>query len=91
MHVMKRYSVALVRERLAEALNEVDRGVPVIIERRGVRYRVTREPPQRQQTPRKSVIEHTDQHVAAGEWSWEWAPGGLQFAARAKAPRKRKS
>ena len=91
MYVMKRYSVALVRERLAEALNEVDRGVPVIIERRGVRYRVTREPPQRQQTPRKSVIEHTDHQVAAGEWSWEWAPGGLQFASRAKAPRKRKS
>ena len=74
MYVMKRYSVALVRERLAEALNEVDRGVPVIIERRGVRYRLTREPPQRRQTARKSVIEHADQDVAAGEWSWEWAP-----------------
>ena len=42
MYCMKRYSVALVRERLAEALNEVDRGIPVVIERRGVRYRVTR-------------------------------------------------
>ena len=90
MYVMKRYSVALVRERLAEALNEVDRGVPVIIERRGVRYRITREPPRRRQTARKSVIEHTDQQGAAGEWSWEWAPGVLQFAAPAKAPRKRK-
>ena len=89
MYVMKRYSVALVRERLA--LNEVDRGVPVIIERRGVRYRLTREPPQKRQTARKSVIEHADQDVAAGEWSWEWAPGGLQFAPRAKAPRKRRS
>ena len=91
MYFMKRYSVALVRERLAEALNEVDRGVPVIIERRGVRYRLTREPPQKRQTARKSVIEHADQDVAAGEWSWEWAPGGLQFAPRAKAPRKRRS
>ena len=91
MYVMKRYSVALVRERLAEALNEVARGVPEIIERRGVRYRLTREPPQKRQTARKSVIEHADQDVAAGEWSWEWAPGGLQFAPRTKAPRKRRS
>jgi hypothetical protein len=87
MYCMKRYSVAVVRERLAEALNEVDRGVPVIIERRGVRYRLTREPRQARKTSRKSVVEHVDRDVAAGEWSWEWAPGGLQFA---PGPRRNK-
>ena len=35
VHEMKRYTVAQVRERLASALDEVERGVPVVIERRG--------------------------------------------------------
>jgi hypothetical protein len=89
MYCMKRYSVALVRERLAEALNEVDRGIPVVIERRGVRYRVTREPEQKRQSSRKPVIEHADRQIVSGEWSWEWAPGGIQLAGT--KPRKRRS
>jgi hypothetical protein len=80
MYPMKRYSVAVVRERLAEALNEVDRGVPVIIERRGVRYRLSRETRQARSPARKSVIEHADPDVLAGQWSWDWTPGGLQVA-----------
>lgn len=84
MYRMKRYSVAVVRERLAEALNEVDRGVPVIIERRGVRYRLTREPARPRKTTRAPVIEHADADVVAGQWSWNWAPGGLEFAPAGK-------
>jgi hypothetical protein len=79
MYLMKRYSVGLVRERLAEALNEVDRGVPVIIERRGVRYRLTREPQLARTSTRKPVIEHVDPDVAAGQWSWQWTPKGLEL------------
>jgi hypothetical protein len=82
---MKRYSVALVRERLADALNEVDRGIPVVIERRGVRYRLTREAQPIGKAARKPVIEHADAEVLAGEWSWDWSGAGLQFAP--KAPR----
>ena len=38
LYPVKRYTVAQVRERLASALDEVERGVPVgVIERRGVR------------------------------------------------------
>ena len=85
MYPMKRYPVAVVRERLAEALNEVDRGVPVIIERRGVRYRLTREPQQARKSTRKPVIEHVDADVAGGQWSWDWVSGGLQFG---RAPRR---
>jgi hypothetical protein len=81
---MKRYSVALVRERLAEALNEVDRGVPVVIERRGVRYRLTREVQAVRKPARKPVIEHADAAVLSGDWSWRWRDGGLQFAAKAR-------
>jgi prevent-host-death family protein len=35
---MKRYSASQARARLAEVLDAAQRGMPVVIERRGVRY-----------------------------------------------------
>jgi hypothetical protein len=67
---------------LSEALNEADRGVPVIIERKGVQYRLAREPQQRRTASRKPVIDRIDPAVATGEWSWEWTANGLVLAAQ---------
>jgi hypothetical protein len=80
---MKHYSVAMVRERLADALNEVDRGVPVIIERRGVRYRLTREPQGAARNRRKPIFAWVDTEVLGGEWSWDWTAEGLAFKPKA--------
>jgi hypothetical protein len=78
----KRYTVASVRERLAEALDQADKGVPVVIERRGVRYRLTVERPQKKapsrRRPRITVV---DPAVLSGEWTWDWTPDGLAFTA----------
>jgi hypothetical protein len=41
---MKTFSVSMVRERLAEALDDAQAGRPVFIERRGVIYRLSVEP-----------------------------------------------
>ena len=77
---MKRYTVATVRERLAEALDEADKGVPVIIERRGVRYRLSVEQSRRsRKAGRKPAIEILDPAVAEGQWTWDWSPAGLKF------------
>ena len=84
VHPMKHYTVAVVRERLAEALNEADHGVPVIIERRGVRYRLTREPQFRARTAAKPAIREVDKGVLSGEWSWDWAPEGLALRPKAR-------
>jgi hypothetical protein len=76
----RRYSAAHVRERLSEALDEADAGVPVFIERRGVRYRLTREPDTpRRARRRRPLIEVLDPAVAAGQWHWDWTPGTLTF------------
>jgi hypothetical protein len=80
--VMKRYTVALVRERLAEALDEAERGVPVLIERKGVRYRLTREDPPRRQAARRSRIETVDSAVADGQWTWDVTATGARFRKR---------
>ncbi|MGH9408501.1 MAG: hypothetical protein ACRD1V_03525 [Vicinamibacterales bacterium] len=80
---MKRYGVGVVRERLAEALDYADQGVPVVIERRGVRYRLTvdrvKKPVRMSQTP---YIEILDPAVERGDWTWDWAPGRLTYKRR---------
>lgn len=79
MYAMKRYSVAAVRQRLAEALDEAERGVPVIIERKGVRYRLAVEAPKAKRRARHPAIELLDPAIAEGQWSWKWVAGGLRF------------
>lgn len=79
---MRKYSVSMVRERLAEALDDADRGEPVLIERRGVTYElIVRKAPSRRKkaTPQ---IEILDRAVAGGNWTWEWKKGDLRLRTR---------
>jgi antitoxin (DNA-binding transcriptional repressor) of toxin-antitoxin stability system len=76
---MKCYTMAQLRERLADVLNEAERGVPVVIERRGVRYVLKAEPAPTRRHTRRSVIEILDPAVAEGQWEWTWAREGLRF------------
>jgi hypothetical protein len=82
---VKKYTVTVARQRLAEALDEAERGVPVYIERRGVRYQVSVSP--RKVKTRKTAhgppaIEIRDPAVARGRWTWGWSPKGLNFRGR---------
>src|SRR5439155_25690231 len=79
MYIMKRYTVSQVRGRLAEALDQADRGVPVIIERKGIRYSLKAEPPATARRWKKSVIEIPDPADAEGQWTWDRGPDGLRF------------
>ena len=79
---MRRYTVAAVRQRLAEALDEADRGVPVTIERRGVRYRLAVEHMTARRKDRRTRIEILDPAVARGQWTWESSPRGVKFRGR---------
>ncbi len=79
---MKRYTVGAVRQRLAEALDEALQGVPVIIERKGVRYRLSVDRGKPVAKAKRARIEILDPAVADGRWSWEWTPEGLGFRGR---------
>jgi antitoxin (DNA-binding transcriptional repressor) of toxin-antitoxin stability system len=83
VHV-KRYTVAQVRRRLAEALDGAERGEPVVIERRGVRFRLQAvRPPRRSRSGSgRGLIEFMDPALDAGNWSWTLQSGKLRFAAR---------
>jgi antitoxin (DNA-binding transcriptional repressor) of toxin-antitoxin stability system len=79
---MKKYTVSLVRERLSDALDQADRGESVLIERRGVTYRLSVEKPKQSRRSRSSRIEILDKALEAGEWTWDWHDGELRFRAR---------
>lgn len=82
MYIVKRYTVAMVRERLAEALDEADRGVPVVIERRGVRYTlaVERQKPRRKASVR--LLSAVEKSVTDGQWTWDMTANGVRFRDR---------
>ena len=79
MYSMKRYTVAVVRERLSQALDEAERGEPVIIERKGVRYRLSLERQPTRRVKRRPKIEILDTAVEEGRWSWAMTGRGLVF------------
>ena len=87
----RRYTVAAVRERLADALDEAEKGIPVIIERRGVRYRLTLDRPaarrRTRRTPRITVVHPA---ILDGEWGWAWTADELKFTPRQGRAHRRK-
>jgi len=81
---MKRYPVAVARERLADILDAADAGQRVVIERRGVRYVIEAEKRRRPVTRRRqpALIKVLDATIRSGEWTWTWQDDGLAFAPR---------
>ena len=79
---MGKYSVSMVRERLAEALDDADRGKPVLIERRGVTYELTvrKTPIRKKKATRQFDI--LDRAIVEGHWTWDWEKGDLRLRTR---------
>src|SRR5687767_12092285 len=83
---MKRYTVAAARKRIAEVLDEAEKGRPVVIERKGVRFRLSLDEAHRRPPRRVTLeIEILDPAVEAGVWTWETRKqGGLAFVPSSK-------
>ena len=81
---MKGYKVAEARAQLGEVLDDAEKGIPVVIERRGVRFRILAEPVVSPKAPKasKAVFDFVDPAVADGQWTWKTGKRGLAFAAR---------
>ena len=79
----KRYTSSQVRERLADFLDSAERGEPVFIERRGVRFVLQTVSSRPRRARRRSVIASLDPAVADGRWTWNWTASSLRFARRA--------
>ncbi len=79
---MKRYSVAQARASFSNLLDAAEAGDAVVIERRGVRFRLEAERRAGRRAPRSSVIEDVDPVVMEGEWTWKSGKDGLEFVER---------
>ena len=77
---MKGFQVAEARARFGEILDEAERGVPVFIERRGVRFRILAEPAVPATRSEGNPFEYVDPSVADGQWTWKGGPRGLTFS-----------
>ena len=84
MYSMKHLKVAEARARFGEILDEAEKGTPVVIERRGVRFRVVAEPEPRRSQGEGKLFDAVDPAVLSGQWSWTAGPKGLRFAGRRK-------
>ena len=85
---MKRYGVAEFRRNLARALDEVERGEPVVIERAGRRFRLVPESTPRRSARPQPFFKLTDRSLLEGGWSWEWSGPGAPL--RLKVGRRRR-
>ena len=86
---MKHLKVAEARARFGEILDEAERGVPVFIERRGVRFKVIADVAASSETaPPPDPFGYVDPAVMTGNWTWKLGPKGLAFVAH--RPRKRR-
>jgi antitoxin (DNA-binding transcriptional repressor) of toxin-antitoxin stability system len=84
VHAMTHLKVAEARARFGEILDQAEKGMPVVIERRGVRFRVVAEPQARAAVPAAKVFSVIDPAVMAAQWSWTAGAKGLRFAPRRK-------
>ena len=80
---MKFLKVAEARARFGEILDQAEAGSPVLIERRGVRFRVVVEESPKAAAP--AGFAFVDDAVIDGQWTWEPGKSGVTFKARKKA------
>lgn len=82
VHTMTHMKVAEARARFGEILDEAEKGTPVLIERRGVRFRLIAEPGQSSKSAGAPLFDFVDAAVMTGQWTWKAGAKGLAFAPR---------
>jgi antitoxin (DNA-binding transcriptional repressor) of toxin-antitoxin stability system len=82
---MGNMKVAEARARFGEILDAAEQGLPVVIERRGVRFRLVAEVAARSTKEDAAIFDFVDPAVMSGQWTWRANEArGVQFAPRKK-------
>ncbi len=76
VHAMKRYTVSSRRQHLAQALDEVAQGDPVVVERRGKKFRIVSERERPARAAVRPFFELGDRSLLETGWTWEWVSPG---------------
>ncbi len=83
MYNVKRYSTAKARAKLSTLLDAAENGEIIVIERRGVRFRLRSEE-EKPRRKRRSRIEHVDPLILEGDWTWSMGAGGLRLRRKSR-------
>ena len=81
---MKHLKVAEARARFGEILDEAEQGGEVVIERRGVRFRLVAEGERTARAATAPLFDFVAPAVLTGQWTWKPGKKGVVFAARRK-------
>lgn len=84
VQTMKAMKVAEARARFGELLDAAEQGGEVIIERKGVWFRLLAESTRGAVKPKGALFDFVDPAVMDGQWAWKPAKGGVAFATRRK-------
>jgi antitoxin (DNA-binding transcriptional repressor) of toxin-antitoxin stability system len=85
---MKKYSASEARQNFSQLLDDVERGHPIIIERRGKFFRVGVERRPTVKKKRVPIFAETSLLVEQGMWTWQSGSSGLRLV-RKPAKKKR--
>ncbi len=84
---MNRYTASEARREFFRLLDSVERGEEVVLERKGIRFRLVLDQRNTGSQGPARILEVDDQDILSGEWTWTaGADGQLQF--RARKPKK---
>ncbi|HLY37547.1 MAG TPA: type II toxin-antitoxin system prevent-host-death family antitoxin [Candidatus Binatia bacterium] len=88
---MKRYTASQLRARLSEALDEVERGGEVVVDRGKRTFRIVSAPTAAKPTTarRKLDFQLTDERLVHG-WTWEPQGAGRRLRLRARGTDRRR-
>jgi antitoxin (DNA-binding transcriptional repressor) of toxin-antitoxin stability system len=81
---MKNLKVAEARARFGEILDEAEQGGEVVIERRGVCFRLVAEGNPAARAAKAPLFDFVAPAVMTGQWTWKPGKTGVVFAARRK-------
>ena len=82
---MVRFSATEARKELFRLLDSVEEGEEVVVERKGVRFRLVLDRSGRGQQKPPKRLEVTDPDILAGQWTWAAGRDGqLQFQPRSR-------
>ncbi len=84
---MSRHTATEARRNLFHLLDSVEQGDTVILERKGVQFRLSLVKQQPLEAPQESPIRVLDEAILDGEWGWQAdTDGELSFTPRKDEP-----
>jgi antitoxin (DNA-binding transcriptional repressor) of toxin-antitoxin stability system len=79
LYNVKRYSASQFRQNLSRALDEVEQGQPVVVDRAGKRFRIVADSSSPRVRKVKPIFRVANRGLLDRGWTWTWTERGLSL------------